>query len=367
MKNACLVITTEKAFPCTSYVDTLSAFSRQGYFFLETRIVPAHQEVLFKAALIDLEHDYENIAIVSCGVALPFVLTVLSDVFQRAFEQQTPSGIGVYAQAEKTLFVLSADCPQTGAEYVESVCVPHLNHKYATRIQSLVIRCIGADAKWLNGLIEQAERMAGGQLSIVCSHCYADAVIRIFYDSATPKMLVDDVLRFLADRLEENIYALDDTPLEVQLVRLLRLRGKRISVAESFTGGGVGQKIISVSGASEVYFEGLNTYAESSKMQRLGVTEYTLRTQGAVSEQTAYEMASGLLATGNCQLAISTTGLAGPNGDSSGLPVGSCCIGIGVEDKVYVYRYRLDGDRETITKVAIDYALFLAYKHLKNL
>ena len=367
MKNACLVLTTEKAFPCVAYADVLAAFARGGYFFLETRVISVAEETAVKAALIDLKNAYENIALIACGVSLSAVRRFLEDVFQRNYERDTVLGEGVYTQDRKTLFLLSADDKKTGVSYVESVCVPHMNDKYVIRKDSIVVRCVGADERWLQGILAQAEEMGDGKLTVVRTGRFGEDVIRVFYDSSTPKMLIDDVLRFLVDRLNENIYALDDTPLEVRLVQLLRLRGRKISVAESFTGGGLGKRIVSVSGASAVYFEGLNTYAETSKIQRLGVTEYTLRTQGAVSEQTAYEMAAGLLATGNCQVAISTTGLAGPNGDDSGLPVGICCIGVGIEDKVYVYRYRLDGDREAITQTAINYALFLACKQMKNL
>ena len=115
-----------------------------------------------------------------------------------------------------------------------------------------------------------------------------------------------------------------------------------------------------------MYFEGLNTYNERSKIQRLGVSEFTLNTRGAVSDETAYEMATGLLNTGNCDLAIATTGLAGPKTDRSMLPVGLCYIAIGTQERVFVYRYKFDGTREEITETAINYALFLAYKQLKE-
>ena len=102
-------------------------------------------------------------------------------------------------------------------------------------------------------------------------------------------------------------------------------------------------------------------------MNRLGVLEYTLNTVGAVSDQTAYEMAAGLIATGNCDISIATTGLAGPNSDKSMLPVGLCYIAVGVKERVFVYRYKFGDTREEITKKAINYALFLAYKQLKNM
>ena len=149
-------------------------------------------------------------------------------------------------------------------------------------------------------------------------------------------------------------------------VDLLKIRGKKISVAESFTGGAISKRITSVSGASRVYFEGLNTYNETSKQKRLGVSTITLNTMGAVSDQTAYEMAAGLIATGDCDISIATTGLAGPNTDSSGLPVGLCYIAIGTKETVFVYRYKFDGTRQEICEKAVNYALFLAFKQLKN-
>ena len=88
---------------------------------------------------------------------------------------------------------------------------------------------------------------------------------------------------------------------------------------------------------------------------------------GAVSEQTAYEMALGLLNTGDCDIAITTTGLAGPKSDRSMLPVGLCFIAVGTKEKVYVYRYKFDGDRTAVTEKAINYALFTAFKQLKNI
>jgi nicotinamide mononucleotide (NMN) deamidase PncC len=78
-------------------------------------------------------------------------------------------------------------------------------------------------------------------------------------------------------------------------------------------------------------------------------------------------MAAGLIATGDCDVSIATTGLAGPKSDRSMLPIGLCYIAVGTKEKVFVYRYKFDGDRETITKTAIQYALFLAYKQVKNI
>ena len=100
---------------------------------------------------------------------------------------------------------------------------------------------------------------------------------------------------FRSKTLNNYIYAMENISLAKRLFQILQLRRLKISVAESFTGGGLGKKLVDVPGISEVYFEGLNTYSNEAKTERLGVNELTLKQYGAVSEQTAYEMAEGLL------------------------------------------------------------------------
>ena len=233
--------------------------------------------------------------------------------------------------------------------------------------EKTVIRCVGVAETHLKNLILTAKQIDKGACEYKSERKYDENILQIIYDENIPKRLLDDVIRVFAEGLKDCIYALDDTPLVNRLVELLKLRGKRLSVAESFTGGGVSKRIVSVSGASEVFFEGLNTYNEQAKIKRLGVSERTLRTFGAVSEQTAYEMSAGLIATGDCDICIATTGIAGPKSDNSMLPVGLCYLAIGTKERIYVYRYKFDGTREDISETAINYALFLAYKHLKNI
>ena len=100
-------------------------------------------------------------------------------------------------------------------------------------------------------------------------------------------------------------------------------------------------------------------------MERLGVTEFTVKQRGTVSEETAYEMALGLLKSGNCDLAVATTGVAGPDPDEKVNPVGLCYFAVGTPERVEMYCYHLGGDRETITETAVNLALFLAYRALK--
>ena len=367
MKNVCVVLKKKVSAREGGENAVLDAFYLCGYSFEEIRILPQSDDKKLCAALSALKEECDNILLLADRTALPIVKGYLAAIFSGSTPTNEYASAGIYTYKQCSLFLLSADEGETGAGFVKTVCAPYLERKYGVRYEEMVIRAVGANDERVGALLAEAERLGGGKIRLQRHRKYDEDVIGIVYDSNAPKMLVDDVIRLLADGLGDTVYALNDVSLEEQLVTLLKLRNKKLSVAESFTGGGLARRITSVSGASAVYFEGINAYDERSKMKRLGVSEYNLRTAGAVSDQTAYEMALGLLNTGDCDVAIATTGLAGPKSDRSLLPIGLCYIAIGTKEKVYVYRYRFDGNRKDITEKGINYALFMAYKHLKKM
>ncbi|MBQ8685211.1 MAG: CinA family protein [Clostridia bacterium] len=363
MRNACIIIKTEKSVLSKSDFTIPDYFTASGYFFEELRVLFFAEETKLKASVTQLKAEVDNILLITCGVAASTIKNALSGIFSEASFQGNVSGTGVFAEENKALLLLES----TDIKYAKEVCVPFLQRKSGVRLAKTVVRSVGANGSRVAGLLAQAERLAQGKIAFSHTRKYDEDIIEIVYGESVSKFLIDDILRVFADGLGDTLYALEDISLAEQLVALLKLRGRKISVAESFTGGGIAKRITAVSGASAVYFEGLNTYNEISKMKRLGVSEYTLKTVGAVSDQTAYEMAAGLIATGDCDISIATTGLAGPNTDRSMLPVGLCYIAVGVKERVFVYRYKFDGTREDITETAINYALYLAYKQLKNM
>ncbi len=346
--------------------EVFNVFSRHGYTFEEIRILSQEGAEKLRVTLFSLAKEYTSLLLLTERSALPILqafLQALTGVSRIA----EFTGAGVYTLEKTTLFLLSADNSATGAGYVESVCIPYLRQKGGALCERTVLRAVGANEARIRALIAEGERRGEGKLRFSHERKFDEDVVGIFYDESAPKMTVDSVIRLFADELTDCVYAMEDVSLEEQLVHLLKLRGRRLSVAESFTGGGVARRITSVSGASEVYFEGINSYDEHSKIKRLGVSQYHLRTTGAVSDQTAYEMALGLLNTGDCDVAIATTGLAGPKTDRSMQPVGLAYIAVGTKEKIFVYRYKFEGDRREITEKAINYALFSAYKILKKI
>ena len=161
----------------------------------------------------------------------------------------------------------------------------------------------------------------------------------------------------------EILYGDGYKSLSQTLVEELLEKGLTIATAESLTGGNIGAKIVEVPGCSNVYYGGIVSYSNEAKSKYLGVAEDTILSYGAVSEQTAIEMATGLLSE-EVQIGISTTGIAGPSGGSLQKPVGLVYIATTDEENTDVYREIFKGDREQIRNQARDKALFYALKHL---
>lgn len=128
------------------------------------------------------------------------------------------------------------------------------------------------------------------------------------------------------------------------VVKLLKEHGLTLALAESCTGGLISAEITSVPGSSEVFGFGFCTYANEAKMKLLGVREETLAKTGAVSVDTAVEMAKGARAVSGADIAVSVTGIAGPSGGTSDKPVGTVCFGISTADTTYAERHLFTDD-----------------------
>jgi len=153
---------------------------------------------------------------------------------------------------------------------------------------------------------------------------------------------------------EKNI----EDSIETIVSKLLIKNKLTISIAESCTGGLVSSTFINYPGISSVFVEGCVTYSNESKINRLGVNPNILDIYGAVSEETAIEMVEGIAKNFNTNVAISTTGIAGPGGGSIEKPVGLVYIGIYINGNTTVKKYIFNGNREEIriqaTKNAIN-------------
>lgn len=148
------------------------------------------------------------------------------------------------------------------------------------------------------------------------------------------------------------------------VIRSMSAKGLTLKTSESLTGGMLASTIISVSGASKVFLEGFVTYSEESKMKRLGVSEQTLLSFGAVSYQTAFEMAKGTLQ--GADYSLSTTGLAGPGGDRFSDKIGMVFVGFASQNQTIVRGFRFTGDRKQIRENSVRVALCMLLEALNK-
>lgn len=148
------------------------------------------------------------------------------------------------------------------------------------------------------------------------------------------------------------------------LINRLKKQNKHIAVAESCTGGLISKIITDTPGASAVFNMAVTTYSNEAKMKLLGVSPETLKAYGAVSEQTACEMAAGVLRLAEADIALSVTGIAGPSNDGTAKPVGTVCIGVATAEKCYSTTFVFAGKRSEVRKMAAKMALNMAYDEL---
>lgn len=144
-----------------------------------------------------------------------------------------------------------------------------------------------------------------------------------------------------------------ETSLENVIGEMLLNKNMTISVAESCTGGLLAARLVNFPGISAVFMEGVVSYSNESKMNRLGVSGETLKKFGAVSHETAAEMAKGICRTSNTRIGLSTTGIAGPAGGSIEKPVGLVYIGLCIDGIVKTREMDFSGSRQKIREITV--------------
>lgn len=152
--------------------------------------------------------------------------------------------------------------------------------------------------------------------------------------------------------------------LEQELARTARSRNVTVSLAESCTGGLASDLMTNVPGSSAYFLGSVVCYSDRSKVELLGVKEATISVQGAVSEQTALEMAAGVRNRFHSDIGASVTGIAGPAGERPGKPVGLVYFGLDDGDNIWVERMLFQGDRGSVKRSAADYLLELILRSL---
>lgn len=228
---------------------------------------------------------------------------------------------------------------------------PYLIKKGDGIIESQVIRVLGIGesmaAEKLKKFIEN-----GSNPTVAPYAKEEDILFRITAKAKSKEealKLIEPVKNEVKEILGEDVYGEgEETRIETVVGELLIKNNLKISTAESCTGGMIASRLVSISGISDVFLEGAVTYSNEAKVRTLKVKEETLKSFGAVSEETAREMAEGMAERTGSDIAVVTTGIAGPGGGTKEKPVGLVYIGIYYKGEVYVYKNVFNGNREKV-------------------
>ncbi len=174
------------------------------------------------------------------------------------------------------------------------------------------------------------------------------------------------IQKLKASALAKNIWSYERKLLEEMIVERAKEKGLTLGFAESCTGGLVAHRMTNVSGSSSVFMGSLVTYSNQAKIDCIAVSEETLNTHGAVSEETAREMAQGAREKLKVDIALSLTGIAGPSGGSEEKPVGTVCIGLATHKENRSKRYQFVGDRAMLKERFAQAALFKALELIED-
>lgn len=252
--------------------------------------------------------------------------------------------------------------PYELTDMFEKRVLPYLARRTGGAIASRYIRIFGvgeSDAETrVKDLID-----AQGDVTIAPYCSLGEVQLRVSArapSEAEALLRIQPTVEAIAARLGDAVYAISADPadsMEHYAVEALTRAGRTVAVAESCTGGLVAARLVAIPGASAVLHEAHVVYANEAKERYLGVRPETLEAFGAVSAACAREMAEGLRARSGADVAVSTTGIAGPGGGTPQKPVGLVYVGVASPEGTFVRELRLNGDRQRVRTLASLHAL----------
>ncbi|MFQ5866543.1 MAG: competence/damage-inducible protein A [bacterium] len=280
------------------------------------------------------------------------------------------------SKVQKVSIIMLPGPPREMRPMVEEVVLPYLKERYERKIlKKCVLHICGLTEssvyEKIKGVVEIEQRMEGGILrfSILAHLTTIDVEIS---GEGENGLLVDEMLhkarQEIYDCLGDYIYGQDEDTLESVVGGLLLRNRLTLAVAESCTGGLIGDRITDVAGSSLYFKEGIVAYNNEAKVRILGVKDETLNEFGAVSRETALEMARGAQRISGTDIGLGTTGIAGPTGGTAKKPVGLIYIAlVWPERGVEICReFRFSGQRREVKESTVASALDFLRTALKG-
>lgn len=317
--------------------------------------VLAHIRARFKARGIEMPSINEAQALVPRGA--------------RVIENPRGTAPGLHFEHQETDYFALPGVPAEAEAMLTRYVIPFIRAASAgPAITRRVIRTTGLSesvlAERLAGIEAEAPDVRIGYLP----HSYGlDVTLTVLaLDPAWAAEAIRRIERRVVEATGEHLYGFGQDTLADVLGALLAEQGRTIAAAESFTAGAIGAAITAVPGASRYFLGGVTAYSNRAKETMLGVSAATLARHGAVSEETAQEMAAGARERFGADLAVSSTGIAGPDGGTSEKPVGLVYLGLATGEGAISTRHLVGGSREEIVIRSSALALDLVRRHMAH-
>ena len=290
----------------------------------------------------------------------------------RVLDNRHGSAPGIWIEDDRRRWVaMLPGVPREMRGMTHDVIIPELTSRMGPVrevVRSRTLRCMGISESHLADLLGDRAREVRG-LPVAYLPSVAGIDLRLTtrgMPSGEATALLDAAIAELTSIIGDHVYGENEDDLAEVVLERARERRLRLAVAESCTGGMLGARLTAIPRASDVFVGGVIAYDDDVKVKQLGVDPATLREHGAVSEQTAREMASGIRRTLGAQIGVAITGIAGPSGGSPEKPVGLVWIAAEVGDRTRTGHRVYPGNREEIRLRASQGALDLVRRMLRD-
>jgi nicotinamide-nucleotide amidase len=323
-------------------------------FMLDTTILKSVKQMFARRNIPMPPVNIGQALIPECAIAVP---------------NKTGTAPGLIIDKGRKTFCVLPGVPYEMKHLCEKGVFPHLKKGFSKRktnyLRQKTLHTIGIGesllAKKLGNIYDIVK--SGKDYSVKLAFLPSNFEVRLRITASASsdkkaKKLVADTEKYLRKKAGMYIYSSDESPIEKTVGVLLKKNDLTIAAAESCTGGLICSRLTDIGGSADYVVDGIVAYSNDAKKKLLGVNPKTLKAYGAVSEQTAVEMAKGIRKVSKTDIGISTTGIAGPTGASKGKPVGLVWIGYSDKNTAFAKKFIFTKDRlrnkDIMSKMALE-------------
>lgn len=260
---------------------------------------------------------------------------------------------GCIVETGKKIVVMLPGPPPEMKPMFEETVIPYFYKYCDSKLDSKYVKIFGIGESAIeNILMDIVESQSNPTIASYAKDGEITLRITAKYDTGDTRDIITPIIDEIKRRVGDAVFSVDNESIEEVAARLLMKNNLTISIAESCTGGLVSEKLTSIPGISSVFDRAIITYSNKAKVENLGVNPETLERYGAVSRETAEEMAQGVRKTAKTDIGLSFTGIAGPDGGTPEKPVGLVYVAIADQNKVDCRELKLRGSREKIRNLS---------------